>query len=135
MTKADNLSLVVAVSLSIPAKFMLGYAPINISGAKDNRSKAEIITVTPESEIVPLAKMSDLTLIENRWERIEIEGQFGRYNWEQTQIEIESQCALPLMTMAWQVLNSPRPIPAPSSSVPKLAMTANVCIAVGVRSG
>jgi uncharacterized protein YfaS (alpha-2-macroglobulin family) len=41
----------------------------------------EVITVTPESESVP-ERAVQVEVAEVRWERIPIEGRFGRYNWE-----------------------------------------------------
>ncbi|MDZ4763722.1 MAG: Ig-like domain-containing protein [Chloroflexota bacterium] len=42
---------------------------------------AEIITVSPESEPVA-GRIVNVEAVEVRWERLPIEGRFGRYNWE-----------------------------------------------------
>jgi hypothetical protein len=50
---------------------------------------AEVLTVDQASEVVPNQAVT-LQLIEYRWERTPVEGQFGQYTWEVKEIEVES---------------------------------------------
>lgn len=50
---------------------------------------AELLTVDTESEIVPNQAVT-LKLIEYRWERTPVEGQFGQYTWEVKEVEADS---------------------------------------------
>lgn len=49
-----------------------------------------VYSIAVDADSNPLADHPiDLTLVELRWERIPVEGQFGRYTWNQTEIEVE----------------------------------------------
>lgn len=71
-----------------PSEVYVGVRTDVYFGEANEPFTAEVITVTPQSEVVPNQKVT-LELVERRWEREEIEGQFGRYNWTQREIEVE----------------------------------------------
>lgn len=72
-----------------PANIYLGMRSDKYFGRENDPITVDMIAVDATS--VPLAdKRIEVRLVEVRWERIPIEGQFGRYNWQQTEIEIET---------------------------------------------
>ncbi len=72
-----------------PGEVYVGVKTDVYFGEANEPFTADVITVNPQSEVVPAQKVT-LQLIERRWEREEIEGQFGRYNWTQREIEVET---------------------------------------------
>lgn len=72
-----------------PGEVYVGIRTDQYFGEAEKPFTAEVITVNPQSETVPNQKVT-LTLIEKRWEREPIEGQFGQYNWTQRDIEVET---------------------------------------------
>ncbi|MBZ0308349.1 MAG: hypothetical protein K8I82_19950, partial [Anaerolineae bacterium] len=72
-----------------PSEVYVGIRTDKYFGKAEEPLTTEVITVNPQSDIVPNQKVT-LTLIERRWEREAIEGQFGQYNWTQTEIEVET---------------------------------------------
>ena len=72
-----------------PSEVYVGVRTTQYFGEENKPFTAEIITVSTDSE--PINGQSvELKLVERRWEREEIEGQFGRYNWTQRDIEVET---------------------------------------------
>ena len=72
-----------------PANAYVGLRSDRYFGQEGQPMNIELVTVTPDS--VPLVEQNvDLTFVEVRWERVPIEGQFGRYTWEQSEIEVET---------------------------------------------
>ncbi len=70
-----------------PANVYVGLRADRYFGREGQPLTLDLIAVTPQSE--PLAGQKiDLAVVELRWERIPIEGQFGRYNWERKEIEV-----------------------------------------------
>lgn len=76
--------------LAHPAEVYVGLRTDRYFGRAGEEMLIEGITVTPESE--PIAEQRvDLTFVEIRWSRIPVEGQFGSYDWEREEIEVETQ--------------------------------------------
>lgn len=71
-----------------PANVYVGLATDRYFGREKTPVNVNVIAVTPQSEPVAGQKV-ELTVIEIRWERIAIEGQFGQYDWQQKEIEVE----------------------------------------------
>lgn len=72
-----------------PANVYVGLRSDRYFGREGRPMNFDLMAVTASSE--PLAdKRIDLSVIEIRWTRIPIEGEFGRYRWEQEEIEVES---------------------------------------------
>jgi len=75
--------------LAHPADVYVGLRTDRYFGRENVPVTLDLIAVTPDSE--PLAGQAiELDVVEIRWERIPIEGEFGRYEWKQTEIEVES---------------------------------------------
>ncbi|MGQ9848669.1 MAG: Ig-like domain-containing protein [Aggregatilineaceae bacterium] len=75
--------------LAHPADVYVGLRTDRYFGREGSPVNVDLIAVTPQSE--PLAGQKiDVKVIEIRWERIPVEGQFGVYNWQQKEIEVES---------------------------------------------
>lgn len=72
-----------------PSEVYVGVRTTQYFGEENKPFTSEVITVSTDSESINGQAVA-LTLIERRWEREEIEGQFGRYNWTQRDIEVES---------------------------------------------
>ncbi len=78
-----------ATLLAHPANAYVGLRSDRYFGREGQELSFDLIAVTAESE--PLAdKRLDLSVVEIRWSRIPVEGQFGRYRWEQEEIEVET---------------------------------------------
>ncbi|HLA42149.1 MAG TPA: alpha-2-macroglobulin family protein, partial [Aggregatilineales bacterium] len=71
-----------------PADVYVGVRTDEYFGREGNPFRVQVITVSPQSEILPYQQV-DLSLVEFRWERTEIEGQFGQYTWSMREIEHE----------------------------------------------
>ncbi|MBN1201518.1 MAG: Ig-like domain-containing protein [Anaerolineae bacterium] len=72
-----------------PANAYVGMRTDRYFGREKTPMNIDLIAVTPDSE--PLADQKiELKVIEIHWERIPIEGEFGRYDWERQEIEIET---------------------------------------------
>ncbi len=75
--------------LAHPADVYVGLRTDRYFGRENVPVTLDLIAVTPDSE--PLAGQAiELQIVEIRWERIPIEGEFGRYEWQQSEIEVES---------------------------------------------
>ncbi len=73
-----------------PADVYVGLRTDQYFGQAEQPFSAGVITVTPDS--VPVTEQNvTLILVEQRWERESVEGQFGRYTWNQTEVEIDAQ--------------------------------------------
>lgn len=72
-----------------PSEVYVGVRTTQYFGEANKPFTTEVITVSTDSEPITDQPV-DVTLIERRWEREEIEGQFGRYNWTQRDIEVET---------------------------------------------
>ncbi|MCI0709323.1 MAG: Ig-like domain-containing protein [Chloroflexi bacterium] len=70
-----------------PSNVYVGQLTDKAFGREGEEMTVELITVNPQSEIVPEHEV-DLRLVEIRWTRELIEGQFGRYTWSQEEIEV-----------------------------------------------
>ena len=70
-----------------PANVYIGQRTDKYFGKANEEMTVDLISVHPDSSIVGEQKV-DLTLIETRWERVPVEGQFGRYEWTQEEIEV-----------------------------------------------
>ncbi len=78
-----------ATVMAHPASVYVGMKTDRYFGTEGNPLNVDLIAVTPES--VPVAGQNiDVQVIQIRWERIPIEGQFGQYNWQETETEVES---------------------------------------------
>jgi hypothetical protein len=72
-----------------PADIYVGVRSDRYFGRENQPMNIDLIAVNTNS--VPIAdKRIDLTLVEIRWNRTPIEGQFGRYTWTQEEIEVET---------------------------------------------
>ncbi len=72
-----------------PANVYVGLRSDRYFGREGQPMEIGLIAVTAASE--PLAdKRINLELVEIRWTRIPVEGQFGRYTWERQEIEVET---------------------------------------------
>ncbi|PJF43729.1 MAG: hypothetical protein CUN55_07595 [Phototrophicales bacterium] len=72
-----------------PAETYVGLRTDRYFGRENEPMSIDLIAVDIESN--PIANQTiTLDLIENRWERIPIEDQFGRYDWQMTEILVES---------------------------------------------
>ncbi|NLX10997.1 MAG: hypothetical protein GXY36_15210 [Chloroflexi bacterium] len=75
--------------LAHPANVYVGLRSERYFGRENTPFAIDLIAVTPESE--PIAGQEiDLTLVEIRWERMPVEGEFGQYRWERREIEVET---------------------------------------------
>ncbi|NDJ77478.1 MAG: hypothetical protein GYB65_14595, partial [Chloroflexi bacterium] len=75
--------------LAHPADAYVGLRTDRYFGRENTPINIDLIAVTPDSD--PLADQRiELQVIEIRWERVPIEGEFGRYDWQQTEIEVET---------------------------------------------
>lgn len=75
--------------LAHPADVYVGLRTDRYFGREGSPVAIDLIAVTPQSE--PLAGQKiDVKVVEIRWERIPVEGQFGVYDWQQKEIEVES---------------------------------------------
>jgi hypothetical protein len=75
--------------LAHPANVYVGMNTDRYFGREKTPLNINLIAVTPQSEPIAGQKIA-LDVVEIRWERIPIEGQFGQYTWQQTEIEIET---------------------------------------------
>ncbi len=72
-----------------PANVYVGLRSDRYFGREGQPMNIELVAVDIDS--VPLAdKQVELTVVEVRWSRTPIEGQFGRYSWTQEIIEVET---------------------------------------------
>ncbi len=75
--------------LAHPANAYVGMRTDRYFGRANTPLTIDLITVTPDSE--PLAEQTvTLEVVEIRWERVPLEGQFGRYEWQRNEIEVET---------------------------------------------
>ncbi|GIV81855.1 MAG: hypothetical protein KatS3mg051_1209 [Anaerolineae bacterium] len=75
--------------LAHPADVYVGLRTDRYFGREGSPVNVDLIAVTPQSQ--PLAEQKiDVKVIEIRWERIPVEGQFGVYDWRRQEIEVES---------------------------------------------
>ncbi len=75
--------------LAHPADVYVGLRADRYFGREGVPIDIDLIAVTPQSQ--PLAGQKiDVKVIQIRWERIPVEGQFGVYDWQQQEIEVES---------------------------------------------
>jgi alpha-2-macroglobulin len=72
-----------------PSEVYVGVRTTEYFGQENKPFTTEVITVSPQSDFID-GQAVNLTLIERRWEREEIEGQFGRYTWAQREIKVET---------------------------------------------
>lgn len=70
-----------------PANIYIGQRTDKYFGKANEEMTVDLISVQPDSSIVGEQKI-DVTLVETRWERVPVDGQFGRYNWTQEEIEV-----------------------------------------------
>ncbi len=72
-----------------PANVYVGLRTDRYFGRENTPLNIDLITVTPDS--APLANQDvDVKIVEIRWERIPIEGEYGRYEWQRQEIEVET---------------------------------------------
>jgi uncharacterized protein YfaS (alpha-2-macroglobulin family) len=70
-----------------PANVYVGLRSERYFGRANQPMSIDLIAVTASSD--PLAdKRVDLRVVETRWTRVPVEGQFGRYTWEREDIEV-----------------------------------------------
>ncbi len=75
--------------LAHPANVYVGLHSDQYFGKAGEPMPVDLIAVTAASE--PLAgKRIDLSIVEIRWSRVPVEGQYGRYTWTQEEIEVET---------------------------------------------
>ncbi len=75
--------------LAHPANVYVGMRTDRYFGRENTPLNIDLIAVTPES--APLSEQKiELTVVEIRWERVPVEGQFGQYDWQRTEIEVET---------------------------------------------
>ncbi|MBN1286461.1 MAG: Ig-like domain-containing protein [Anaerolineae bacterium] len=72
-----------------PANLYVGVGSDKYFGKAGEPFDLRLIAVTPESVPVP-DKRINVTLIEVRWTRVAREDQYGRYDWEMEEIEVET---------------------------------------------
>ncbi|MBN1681783.1 MAG: Ig-like domain-containing protein [Anaerolineae bacterium] len=75
--------------LAHPADVYVGMRTDRYFGRENVPLNVDLITVTPQSEPVADQKI-ELTVVEIRWERVPLEGQFGQYDWQRTEVEVET---------------------------------------------
>lgn len=75
--------------LAHPASIYVGMRTGQYFGRENTPISIDLIAVTTDSIAVPHKSIS-LSVVEVRWERIPLEGQFGRYEWKQEEIEVET---------------------------------------------
>ncbi len=75
--------------LAHPADVYVGLRTDRYFGRENEPLNLDLIAVTTESEPIADQKI-ELRVVEIRWEREPIEGDFGRYTWNQTEIEVET---------------------------------------------
>ncbi len=75
--------------LAHPANVYVGLRSERYFGREGQPMDIGLIAVTADSEPIP-DKRIDLSVVEIRWTRVPVEGQFGRYNWEREEIEVET---------------------------------------------
>ncbi|GAB4442162.1 MAG: hypothetical protein Kow00120_10980 [Anaerolineae bacterium] len=72
-----------------PANLYVGLRTDRYFGKEGQPMVIDLIAVTPES--APIAdRRIDLTVTEIRWTRVERPGEFGRYDWQQEESEVET---------------------------------------------
>lgn len=74
--------------LAHPANVYVGLRTDRYFGREKTPLNVDLIAVTPDSQPIADQKI-ELSVIEIRWERVPIEGQFGQYNWQRKEIEVE----------------------------------------------
>jgi uncharacterized protein YfaS (alpha-2-macroglobulin family) len=75
--------------LAHPASVYVGMNTDRYFGRENTPLDINLIAVTPESEPIAGHKIK-LEVVEIRWERVAIEGEYGRYDWRQSEIEVET---------------------------------------------
>ena len=75
--------------LAHPANVYVGMNTDRYFGQENTPLDINLIAVTPDSEPLNEQKIS-LNVIEIRWERVPIEGQYGQYDWQRSEIDVES---------------------------------------------
>ncbi len=75
--------------LAHPADVYVGTRTDRYFGQEKEPINIDLIAVTPDSAALAGQKI-DLSVVEIRWERLPIEGQFGQYTWNSKEIEVET---------------------------------------------
>lgn len=75
--------------LAHPANVYVGLRTDRYFGREGQPLDVDLIAVAPDSKPLPGQKI-DVKVVEIRWERVPVEGQFGQYNWQRQEIEVES---------------------------------------------
>ena len=75
--------------LAHPAEVYVGLRTDRYFGREGQPVGVDLIAVTPDSAPITGQKIA-VTVIEKRWERTPIEGQFGQYTWTQTEIDVQT---------------------------------------------
>jgi uncharacterized protein YfaS (alpha-2-macroglobulin family) len=75
--------------LAHPADVYVGLRTDRYFGREGQPLAIDLIAVTPESRPIPGQEI-DVKVVEIRWERVPLEGQFGQYDWQRQEIEVES---------------------------------------------
>jgi len=75
--------------LAHPAAVYVGLRTDRYFGREGQPLNVGLIAVTPDSQPIPAQKI-DVKVVEIRWERVPVEGQFGQYTWQRQEIEVES---------------------------------------------
>jgi hypothetical protein len=75
--------------LAHPASVYVGLRTDRYFGREKTPLNIDLIAVTPDSAPVAGQKIA-LEAVEVRWERIPVEGEFGRYYWQQSEIAVET---------------------------------------------
>ena len=75
--------------LAHPANVYVGLRTDRNFGREGQPVTVDLIAVTPDSAPIGGQEI-DLTIVEKRWERIPVEGQFGQYTWTQREIEVQT---------------------------------------------
>jgi uncharacterized protein YfaS (alpha-2-macroglobulin family) len=75
--------------LAHPANVYVGLRTDRYFGRENEPVNVDLIAVTPHSAPLSGQKI-ELKVVEIRWERIPVEGQYGQYRWEQKEIDVET---------------------------------------------
>ncbi|MBN1566115.1 MAG: Ig-like domain-containing protein, partial [Anaerolineae bacterium] len=73
--------------LAHPADVYVGLRTDRYFGRAEQPMTVDLIAVTTASEPIANQKI-ELNVVEVRWERVPVEGEYGRYSWNQTEIEV-----------------------------------------------
>jgi uncharacterized protein YfaS (alpha-2-macroglobulin family) len=75
--------------LAHPANVYVGMNTDRYFGQENIPLDINLIAVTPDSQPLNGQKIT-LDVVEIRWERVPIEGQYGQYDWQRSEIDVES---------------------------------------------